>query len=232
MGGGTFFKVGGQVHVKKLKKIFVVWIGIVTSQALEYDVMNYTVQKSKLHRYQIYRWTTWNSNRLLQEQLQINSVTRVHCTIYTDWMQSFEACITKICIHSGWHYCCSVMFVTARSNEWEVVMITSPMLSNVRHKAMITPVSPLPTRLIYIIPSYSTFYRSFEIILEMGTVHRLEFISNVLRKSIASKNIQSDIAVGSSGSNGGARVKREQTKARERLLRRDCFNSGHLHPRM
>jgi len=27
-------------------------------------------------------------------------------------------------------------------------MITSPLLSNVRHKAMITPVSPLLTRLI------------------------------------------------------------------------------------
>jgi len=102
-------------------------------------------------------------------------------------------------------------------------MITSPLLSNVRHKAVITPVSPLPTRLIYILLSCWTIYRSFEIILQMGTIHGLEFKSNVLCKSIASKHIQSDIAVGSSGAKGGARVKREQTKARERLLRTRLF---------
>jgi len=51
-------------------------------------------------------------------------------------------------------------------------MITSPLLGNVRHRAMLTPVSPLLTRLIYIIPSCWTTYRSFEITLEMGTVHR------------------------------------------------------------
>jgi len=50
-------------------------------------------------------------------------------------------------------------------------MITSPRLSNVRHRAMLTPVSPLRTRLIHISPSCWKIYRSFEIILEMGTVH-------------------------------------------------------------
>jgi len=65
---------------------------------------------------------------------------------------------------------------------------------------MLAPVGPLLTRLIYISPSYRTIYRSFEIIIEMGTVHRLEFKPIGLCKSIASKNIQSDIAVGSSGS--------------------------------
>jgi len=49
-------------------------------------------------------------------------------------------------------------------------MITSPLLSNVRHRAMITPVSALVTRLIHISPSCCTIYRSFEIHLEMGTV--------------------------------------------------------------
>ena len=59
---------------------------------------------------------------------------------------------------------------------------------------MITPVSPLLTRLIHISPSYWTIYRSFEIILEMGTVRiGLEFKSNVPYKFIASKNIQSDM---------------------------------------
>jgi len=49
-------------------------------------------------------------------------------------------------------------------------MITSPFLSNVHHRAMITPVSLLLTKLIHIIPSWWTIYRSFEIHLEMGTV--------------------------------------------------------------
>jgi len=55
-------------------------------------------------------------------------------------------------------------------------MITSPLLSDGRHRAMITPISPLLTRLI-----------QWE--LSIG----LDFISNVPYKSIASKNIQSDI---------------------------------------
>jgi len=50
-------------------------------------------------------------------------------------------------------------------------MIISPLLSNVRHRPMITPVSPLLTRLIHISPSCWTIYRSFEIIFEMGTLH-------------------------------------------------------------
>jgi len=49
-------------------------------------------------------------------------------------------------------------------------MISSPLLCNIRHRAMITPVSPLLTRLIHISPSYWTIYCSFEIILKMGTV--------------------------------------------------------------
>jgi len=36
---------------------------------------------------------------------------------------------------------------------------------------MITPASPLLTRLIRISPSCWTIYRSFEIILEMGALH-------------------------------------------------------------
>jgi len=44
-------------------------------------------------------------------------------------------------------------------------MRTRPLLSNVRHRAMTTPVNPLGTRLIHVSPSYLTIYRSFEIIL-------------------------------------------------------------------
>jgi len=50
-------------------------------------------------------------------------------------------------------------------------MVISPLLSDIRQKAMITPASPLLITLVHISPSYWTIYRSFEIILEMGTVH-------------------------------------------------------------
>jgi len=50
-------------------------------------------------------------------------------------------------------------------------MITRRLLRNERHRAMITPVSPLLTKLIHISPSYWTIYCSFEIILKMGIVH-------------------------------------------------------------
>ena len=47
--------------------------------------------------------------------------------IYTDcwhWMQPFEACITKIFIrsHSGWHYRCSMCYVTIIEKfSWELI---------------------------------------------------------------------------------------------------------------
>jgi len=50
-------------------------------------------------------------------------------------------------------------------------MVTFPLLSNVRQKAMIMPVRPLLITLVHISPSYWTIYRSFKIILEMETVH-------------------------------------------------------------
>jgi len=52
------------------------------------------------------------------------------------------------------------------------------IVDNVRHRAMITPVSPLLTRLIYISPSCWTICCSFESILEMET--GLHFKSNNL----------------------------------------------------
>ena len=60
------------------------------------------------------------------------------------------------------------------NNQWEILIITYPLLSSLRHRAMITPVSPLLTRLIHNSPRWWTIYRSFEIILEMGTVHWIE----------------------------------------------------------
>ena len=52
-------------------------------------------------------------------------------------------------------------------------MITFPLLSRVRHRA-ITPVNPPHARLIHIGPSCWTIYRLFEIILEMETVHWIQ----------------------------------------------------------
>jgi len=108
-------------------------------------------------------------------------------------------------------------------------------MSNVCQRAMITPVSPLLTSLIHISPGCWTIYRLFEILLEMELFTGLDFKSNVLYKSIASKEIQSDmnyvlkiITQGSTGSNERARVKHERTKSRERLLRTILFYSGHL----
>ena len=82
-----------------------------------------------------------------------------------------------------------------RNDKWEVLMITYPLLSNVHHRAMITPVSLLLTRLVHISPSCWTIYRSSESILEMGNVSwiGLQIQCSTVYKSIASKHIQSDM---------------------------------------
>ena len=59
-------------------------------------------------------------------------------------------------------------------NKQEVLMRT-PLLRIARHRAMITPVSSVRTRLIHISPNSRTIYRSFEFILEWGPSIRLEF---------------------------------------------------------
>jgi len=53
-------------------------------------------------------------------------------------------------------------------------MITSPLLSNVRHRAMIAPLSPLLTKLIHISPSCWAIYRLFEIITVRWTGLRIQ----------------------------------------------------------
>ena len=67
---------------------------------------------------------------------------------------------------------CDVSYVIMRSSY-----DYSPLLRNVRHRAVITPVSPLLTRLIRISPSCWTINRSFEIILN-NWKHPLDWISN------------------------------------------------------
>jgi len=129
-----------------------------------------------------YLWTIWNSNRLLKAWLQVNSVTGARHALYADWLQPFEVCVTEssIYFHSGWLYRCSVTLWL--DNEWEVLMVTSPLLNNVRQKAMLTPVSPVLATLVHISPSYWTNYRSFEITVfpKWELSAGLDFISNVL----------------------------------------------------
>jgi len=88
-------------------------------------------------------------------------------------------------------------------------MRTCALLRNARHKAMMTPISPLGTRLIDCSLSYWTIFCSFEIILKWELSIGVEFKVNVLCESIALRNIQCDmnyiykktlIAEGSSGS--------------------------------
>jgi len=71
-------------------------------------------------------------------------------------------------------------------------MGTRPLLRNVRHRTMITPVNPLRLRPIHISPSYRTVYRSFEII---NGYCSLDWNSNPMfyANSLLQKNIQSDM---------------------------------------
>jgi len=88
--------------------------------------------------------------------------------------------------------------------------------------------------LIHISPSYWIIYRSFEIILEMETLHwigiqiqcSMQIQKHSVRYEVCFKKYL--VAEGSSGSNGWARVKRERTKSRERLLRTILFYLDHL----
>jgi len=106
-------------------------------------------------------------------------------------------------------------------------MRTCALLCYARHKPMMTPISPLRTRLIDFSPSYWTIFCSFEIILKWELSIGVDFKVNVLCKSIASRNIQCDmnyifkntlIAEGSSSSSVRAvqyarELKRENEKS-------------------
>jgi len=67
-------------------------------------------------------------------------------------------------------------------------MITSPLVSNVRHRAMIMPVRPLLTRLIHISGVIGPFIVRFKLFSKWELSIRLDLKSNVVYKSIASKN--------------------------------------------
>ena len=96
--------------------------------------------------------------------------------------------------------------------------------------ATVTPVSHPPTRLIHICPSCWIIYRSFEITLEMGTVHWIELQIQCSVQTHCFKKTFSPTWITWARENSGewARVKRERTKSQERLLRTILFYSGHL----
>jgi len=96
-----------------------------------------------------YPWTTWNSNWFAT----VRSLCHWNFHLLSFWL--------------ALPFLCDISYVTVNKKfSW----LTSPLLSNVRQKA-ITPASPLLTMLVHISPSCWTIYRSFEIILEMVTVH-------------------------------------------------------------
>jgi len=63
-------------------------------------------------------------------------------TIYSDWIKPFDAWVTKFpftvilagIVFALWRY--------LRNKKWEVCIMTTPLLSNVLHRAMITRESP------------------------------------------------------------------------------------------
>ena len=170
---------------------------------------------------------------------QVISVTRAHHTIYFDWLNKTVRRLRHWNFHllSFWRVLSLLCDVTLCYKKWEILLISFPLFSDVRHRAMITPVCPPLTRIIHISPSYWTIYRLFEIILEMVTVHRIElqiqrsiqahcFKKHSVRYELCFKKYLTAWEI--SDSNGWARVKREWTKSREHLLRTTLFYSDHL----
>jgi len=129
MGGGTFFKVGGTSACwKEITANFVVWIGNCGVTSIEiWRHYIYIIWRSKLHYFRqnyiamkTHRWTTWNSNRLLQGRPRSSaSLGLIIRFILTDWIKPFDVCVTEIsiCVHSAWHYRCPGTLCYVTINE-------------------------------------------------------------------------------------------------------------------
>ena len=83
---------------------------------------------------------------------------------------------------------CDVSYATMNNQE---VLMRTPLSCIARHRAMITPVSPVRTRLFHISPIPGLFIVRLK--LFSNGDRPLDWNSNVVCKSIASKNIQSDM---------------------------------------
>ena len=153
-----------------------------TSQALKYDVITYTP-------YEGLNYTILDKNTPLWKRIGEPPEIEIGC--YRDdpghqrhsgssydffWMNKTVRRLRHWNFHllSFWLALSLPCDVMVCNNKWEILMITSPLMSNVRHRAMITPVSHLLTRFIHISQSCWVIYRSFEVTLEMGAAHWTE----------------------------------------------------------
>jgi len=143
MGGGTFVKVWGghKCTLKNYRQVLWFELATVTSQALKYDFIAYTPYEGL--NYTILDKTTplWKRIGELPEIVEVISVTRYNRTVYSEWLNKTVRRLRHWNFHllSFWlalSLPCDVMLC---NNKWETLMITSPLSSNVRHRAMITP---------------------------------------------------------------------------------------------
>jgi len=67
------------------------------------------------------------------------------------------------------------------------INVISPLLTNVRHRAMITPVSPLLTRLFHISLSYWKIIVRLKLLSEWELSVGLDFKSNFLYNTLLQK---------------------------------------------
>jgi len=153
MGGGTFFKVGGHnCTSKKLQKILWFELATVTSQALKYDVITDTPYEGL--NYTILDKITPLWKRIGEPpEIQIGCYRgdpgqQRHSGSSRDlfWLNKTVRRLRHWNFHLLSFWLASLLLCDVNNNKWEVVMITSPLLSNVRHRAAATPVRPLLTR--------------------------------------------------------------------------------------
>jgi len=160
MAGGTFCEVGGgEVHVKITIQNFVAWFDYCDVQALEYDAFT-CIPYEGLNCTIVDKITPlWK---------RIGELPGIQIGCYRGDSRSTESLgpfIRYILTEENGLTLGSLKFLFAfilvgtmvalrrylRNNTWEVLMLISPLFSNVRHRdrAVITPVRPLITRFIH-----------------------------------------------------------------------------------
>jgi len=123
-----------------------------TSQALKYDVITYTP-------YEGLNYTILDKITLLWKRIGEPPEIQIGCYKGNPGQQShlgssYDLFGLKKTVwrlrHWNFHllsfWLALLLLFDVSNNKWEVLMITSPLLSNVRHRAVIRPLSPLHTR--------------------------------------------------------------------------------------
>jgi len=173
----------------------------VTSQALKYDVIAYTPYEGL--NYTVLEKITPLWKRIGEPpEIQIGCYRgdpghQRHSDSSNDlfWLNKTvrRLCHWNFHLLSFWLALSLPCDVTLCDNKWQILMITSPLLSNVRHRAMITPVRHPLTRLFILARVVRQFIVCLKLFSKWELSIGLNFKSNVLYKSIASKNLQSDM---------------------------------------